>query len=261
MKKIYILFLCISIALSSCQNEPKKVKSDKDALNFAENIEQTYNNKSFTKEEAISFHIDLNFGGNERLNATITQLTNSGKIKIEKDNGTTLIYDGNKVYLYPKEVNYPDARFDMFTWSYFFMLPHKLTDPGTVWKTKKERKLEGENYNSATLSFQENIGDAPDDWYIVYSDKNTNLLKAAAYIVTFGKDVNQAEENPHAIVYNNYITVKDIPISTYWKFYNWSEEKGIYGKPIGEALLKDIKFKEITENEFFVPKSAIEIEP
>ncbi|WP_121666612.1 DUF6503 family protein [Mesonia aquimarina] len=260
MKKIYFIFFSFSIFLSACQNEPKKIKSDKEAVAFAEKIEKTHEKKSFAKKQAVSFHIDLNFGGEERLNATITQLTNSGKIKIKKDDGTTIIFDGKEVYLYPEVTNYSGARFDIFTWSYFFMMPHKLTDPGTVWKNKKERELNEKKYNSAKLSFQQNIGDAPDDWYVVYADKNTNLLKAAAYIVTFGKDIEKAEKNPHAIVYENYITVDGIPFSNYWKFFNWSEEKGIYGKPIGEALIKNISLKEVSEGEFSVPKTAIKIE-
>jgi hypothetical protein len=186
-------------------------------------------------------------------------LTNSTKIKMERKDSTNLIFNGEKVMLYPKEKNYDGARFDMFTWTYFFALPFKLTDEGTNWQEKQERKLDSVNYNSAKLTFGDNIGDAPDDWYVVYADKQTNLLKAAAYIVTFNKDVNTAEENPHAIVYDRYFTVKSVPVAKYWKFYNWSEEKGIYGDPLGEAEISNLKYLPAEEVNFDILKNAVEV--
>lgn len=225
MKK-YILLFSTAFILFSCQEEKKAEKENNKtpiiekeveqkeeltpAEQFATNIQSAHQNSDFISQKAVQFQLDLMFGGKQRMNAKITMLTNSTKIKIEKEDGTVLMYDNNKVSLFPKENNYDGARFDMFTWTYFFALPFKLTDPGTNWQDLKERKLHDTLYDTAKLTFGDGIGDAPDDWYVIYANKQTKLLKAAAYIVTFGKDTATAEENPHAIVYDNYFSVKNV---------------------------------------------------
>lgn len=44
-----------------------------------------------------------------------------------------------------------------------------------------------------------------------------------------------------------------------WSFYNWSEEKGIYGEPIGSAKISNLKFLEIEEGFFTAPQESVEI--
>ena len=269
MKQVYpFLFILL---LLSCKNDPKNTSETTEdpitteeksnaARNLAETIETTHHKEDFFNNQAISFNLKVNFGGKERINGKITMLTNSTKIKLEKEDGTTLVYDGDDVFLYPKQNNYDAARFDIFTWPYFFTMPFKLTDEGTKWQEKKERQLDSTNYLTAKLTFENNVGDAPDDWYIIYADKRTHLLKAAAYIVTYGKDIETAEENPHAIVYDRYFTVKSVPVAKYWKFYNWSEEKGIYGEPIGDAEISKLKYFPAEEATFTVPETAVKIQ-
>lgn len=52
-----------------------------------------------------------------------------------KENGTVAVFDGAKVWVTPKKNNNAKARFDIFTWQYFFMAPFKLSDKGTNWET------------------------------------------------------------------------------------------------------------------------------
>ena len=80
------------------------------------------------------------------------------------------------------------------------------------------------------------------------------------YIVTFGKTIEKAEAEPHAIVYSDYKTVKGIPLATNWKFYNWTQEKGIEGTPIGEATLSNFKFINLSEDFFNKPEDSKRIE-
>ena len=146
-----------------------------------------------------------------------------------------VIYNGKDVFLSPENAEMKSARFDIFTWSYFMAMPFKLTDPGTVWGPVKQVSENNRTYSRAKLTFEKNVGDTEDDWYQVYVDSDTNLLNYAAYIVTYGKAVEKAEKNPHAILYESYEVIDDIAISNQWKFYNWNEEKGLYGEPLGKA--------------------------
>lgn len=271
MKKILLLFAATTLFVSC--NETKKQKTEKIPVEqnngigdgapslstaFAEGVEKTHNKEAFLERNNVSFDIALNFNGEERLNGTFTMRTNSTKIKYESEDGKIIIYDGKDVFLSPKDADMKSARFDILTWPYFMAMPFKLTDPGTIWSPVEQVSEKDNEYSRAKLTFKNDIGDTADDWYEVYVDNNTNLLSYAAYIVTFGKSIEKAEEAPHAILYANYQVINDIAISNTWKFYNWSKEEGLYGDAIGDATLSNIKFMESVD--YTVPKNAKKVE-
>ena len=227
---------------------------------FAQTIANAHHKKAFLGHDAISFNIDLDFGGTNRLDATITLLTNSSKIRIDKSDGSSLIYDGEGVYLTPKEAASDQARFDIFTWAYFFAFPYKLADPGARLRPIETAELDERKYDSFKLTFESGTGDSPDDWYVGYLNTN-HTVHAAGYIVTFGnKSIEKAESAPHAIVYSDYSAVNEIPIATTWDFYNWSQAAGLSGKPIGHATLSNVKFIEVSDTTFARPDSFKKIE-
>lgn len=269
MKKLILLLALASI--TSCNNNSKSgedtstVSQNKEiekevtpAVAFAREIEQAHNKADWEQKDAVSFDITLTMGGNEILDGTLTSLTNTNGIRLERKNNTSLIYDGDKVYISPENAGDARARFDMFTWQYFFSLPFKLTDPGTNWELLEPQVVKGEAFNRAKLSFDPKVGDSPDDWYIIYQEPNSKLLYAAAYIVTLGKEVDEAEKDPHAIVYHDYQLYDGIPVATRWTFHNWSEENGIEDQ-IGEAVIRNIEFKDVTETLFQKPEDSKEV--
>lgn len=221
-------------------------------LSFSENIEEAHNKPAFREHEAVAFHINLKFGGNTRLDADISMTTNSEKVRLDRSDGSSLIYNGKEVYLTPSTARESGARFDIFTWQYFFALPFKLTDPGTVWEKTGYRYLNGNKYETSKLTFMKQTGDSPDDWYLIYKDPETSRLKAAAYIVTFNREKEEAEKNPHIIVYSKYKMVEGVAFATNWKFYNWDNKNGL-GKLLGEAELNNIHFLEDQKGIFKKP--------
>lgn len=217
-------------------------------VTFAENsmvssIEEAHKKEKFLSVKAVSFNLNVIFGGNKAFAGKITTLTDSTKIKMETDSGTILIYDGENVYQTPADKEYQKARFDIFTWSYFFLFPYKLSDPGTVWKDYGIKKMNGKDFKSGKLSFEKGTGDTPDDWYVVYTEPESNLIKYSAYIVTYFESRDKAEKDPHAIEYYNYVDVGGIPISTDWKFWGWNKDEGLT-KELGFAQISNIEFKE-----------------
>ena len=282
MKNLSILALIV--LLSSCNKSNEKTSEEstikEDTLNtipvepdggigngalsiekhFLKNIENAHKKADFLDHKMIAFDAVVKFGGKIILDAKITLLTNSSKIRIDKKDGTKLIYNGDKVMLCPKEANYNRARFDMFTWSYFLALPFKLSDPGTSLEVKQDRLLDGENYSTAKLTFDKGTGDAPDDWYVVYVNPKNNIVTAAAYIVTYGagNDISKAESDPHMIIYKDYMMIDNVPISTQWDFYGWTEEKGKTEK-LGEARITNVVFLEENASLFEEPDDYKEI--
>lgn len=229
------------------------------ALSFSENIEEAHNKTAFMMNEAVSFDINLEFGGNTRLEGTVSITSNSSKVRLDKADGTTVVYDGEQVYISPETAKKEGARFDIFTWQYFFAMPFKLTDPGTVWEAQEAKLLDSTKYKTAKLSFKSNVGDSPDDWYIIYKEPKTNRLKAAAYIVTFGSEQEKAEENPHAIVYSNYKNFADAELATEWSFHNWNSKDG-FGEKLGEASISNVKFFSPKDGFFNAPEDSKTVE-
>lgn len=250
MKNVFIILCAFIFTLNIASAENT----------FTNYIEEAHKKGEFLSYKAISFDLEIFFGENSILSGKITTLTDSTKTRLDIENGTSLIYDGDRVYLTPSDTDYERARFDMFTWSYFFLFPYKLSDPGTIWNEYENSDLNGKQYNTQKLSFENGIGDSPDDWYIVYSDNGTNLIKYSAYIVTFTKSKQEAEKDPHAIEYTDYNKINGIPISTRWVFWGWDKEKGLTEK-IGYASIENINFiEEIEKNFFSEPENSRVIE-
>lgn len=225
---------------------------------MVQDLVRKHNIRDFYGKDIISFEIQLTFNGIERLNATIYSRTNSSKVKVEKADGTVILFDGEEVYITPDSALYKGARFDALTWSYFALAPFKFADEGTNWGEAKQLPLREENdpMQSIKLSFENGVGDAPDDWYQVYVNPETGLLEAMAYIVTFGDTPREeAGKNPHAITYSDYQSVQGAILAGKWKFYNWSKEAGL-GEQLGEATITNIQFIDEPEDLFTLGTGA-----
>lgn len=272
MKKLFVALL--SIGILSCNQQKKEESKEAEAIenkdttpvepnngigngalsisnHLIKSIETSHKKDEFLKHKAVSFYINVLFNGKEHLNGKITMLTNSSKIRIDKKDESKLIFDGTNLYLCPADASDQGARFDAFTWTYFFGLPYKLSDPGVKAEMQEDRMLSNKTHSTVKLSFEPGTGDAPDDWYVMYVDPVAKSIQAAAYIVTYGSsgDISKAESDPHAIHYKDFITVDNIPFATKWEFYRWTAEKGMTD-PLGEATITDITFLE-NEGELF----------
>lgn len=223
---------------------------------FTKAIEKKHQKEVFMSKKYITYNVDIKFGGNQHLLGKISQETGGGKIKIEKNDGAVIVFDGTNVYAKGiKKEALAGARFDIFTWSYFLGLPYKLNDKGTIWSELTKNKWGEDSLESAKLSFLSKTGDAPDDWYVVYKNKE-DFLTGAAYIVSYGKGKEKAEKEPHAIKFNNIALIDGIPFSTNWTFHMWSLKEG-YGDKIGEVQLSNIAFKEAVS--FKRPLESVEV--
>ncbi len=242
-----LLPIAFALLLFSCVNEsqPEFEQSETNSTpidtSFAGKMASAHQAEIFNSFETVNFRIQLYFGGTERLNADVTLATNGTKGFFSLADSTFLGFDGGGVLTSDGYKNPDGARFAAFTWSYFFMFPYKLQDTGTRWVDYGNPKLNGKNYNVGKLEFEPGTGDAPDDWYIAYADRETNLLHAAAYIVTAGSNREEAEADPHAITYSQYEQVNAIPMATRWDFSAWREGVGLTDE-LGYAEISNISF-------------------
>ncbi|WP_418262409.1 hypothetical protein [Flavobacterium faecale] len=242
LKQTTIAIIALTFFMTGCKS-PQKEET------FVAKAEKAHQKEAFNSQEAIQFDFKLFFGGKERMDATLTLLTNSSKGLIEFRNGAKIIYDHDKVFYSPDVPSEKSVRFDAYTWSYFFLFPYKMSDGGTIWSPYNNPATNKEQYETQKLTFASGTGDAPEDWYVVYTNQETHLVEQLAYIVTANASKTEAEKEPHGIQYKNFQTVNGIPFATEWQFCGWSEEKE-FGENIGNASLTNIKFITVEADTF-----------
>jgi hypothetical protein len=207
---------------------------------FVADIESVHQKNIFKSFEVVEFDLNLVFGGKKRFEGRIYIMTDGSKVKME-DGSSTKLWDGNKAMVLPDTLDNESARFGLLTWSYFFAAPYKLSDPGTNHEFLGQLPLEDSEYSANKLTFGNGVGDTPEDWYVVYKDRNSDLLAAMAYIVTGGGTaLEDAEKNPHAITYEAYTELGGIPFATQWNFWTWTKE-GKMNKLLGSASVSNIR--------------------
>lgn len=228
-----------------------------DAADFAQSVEKAHGATSYRAQEMLRADLVVAFGGTTMIDGVLYFDIDSECVRIEQPGKPTLVWDGEKAWVADGATS-PGARFHLRTWTYFLAVPFKLRDPGAHLSLHETLPLQdGETYATARLTFGENVGDAPDDWYIVYRDRS-NRLKAMSYIVTYTEEVETAEKEPHAIVYDGFKTVDGVTFSTEWTFYNWSAETGATGEPLGNVTVKNIRFEAQRDELFTKPANATE---
>ncbi len=240
---IMILGLTVMTACTTGeQNDSQRASENRANHTFANPIEEAHNRAEWQQKGAFKTNITINMGGQQVIDAALFVETNGPGILLEISEDTVAIFDGKQMYAMPSDSAV--TPFQLKTWAYFLEAPYKLNDPGTVMEEQAAAQMKGNTYDRARLTFEPGTGDTPDDWYILYRSQQNNRLRAMAYIVTAGKSVEEANQNPHAISYENFQTFENVPVATEWKFWGWSEEQGFSDEPIGEATLTDIEFLE-----------------
>lgn len=258
MKNIRSLLFLLSF--SACLNDTPDPTSQNNSPELVRATETAHRKNDFLARETVCFDMELTWHGQPTLQATILQRTDGTRIRVRKQNGSDILFDGTQGWLAPAAQEDPDARFDLFTWHYFFCLPWKLSDPGTRWQPLPDRVFEGLPCNSGRLTFAPGTGDAPDDWFLVFSDKKEGLLRGAVYVVTFGgKTLETAEKEPRAIFYSDFHPVDGIPIAHAWKFYSLHTDSLEQKKELGTAVIRNVRFADESPDDFAVPPGAKKI--
>ena len=254
-KPIAMAILLMS-ALATPSIGAEKTATLPDGEAFAAVIETAHGLTAWQANKAVKAHIELVWGGQTMLQGTMLFDTPVGKSRIELDDGTVMVFDGQDAWVSPSDSPLEGARFHLLTWPYFLAAPMKLRDPGSHLAPLDPMPQGGRELPAARLTFDAGVGDSPDDWYILYGDPDTQHLVAMAYIVTYGKDKEEAEKEPHAITFEDFETVDGVTLSTRWQFWHWDPEQGTHGEPMGHAKITNIQFVEPSLQDFQKPTDA-----
>lgn len=229
------------------------------AAAFAAPIEKANGLAVWRAQDALQVDVVAKWGGQTILDGRMTFPTDLSRSRLRRADGSIAVFDGEHAWVSPATAKLGGARFHLLTWPYFLAVPMKLRDPGTHLEPLGERPMrQGAAFLAARLTFDPGTGDTPDDWYVVYRDPATDRLAAVAYIVTYGTPLEEAEKEPHLIVYADYVEVGGVPIPTTWTFYHWNPEEGGHGEPIGEVKLSGARFLTPAPDAFVRPADSQE---
>ncbi|MEM1099616.1 MAG: hypothetical protein AAGH92_12610 [Planctomycetota bacterium] len=193
----------------------------------------------------VMAEFDVDFGGGDLLAGTMWFDTQVGQARMELDNGAVVVFDGEACWVSQDAPDIPYGyRFHALTWPYFLAAPFKLSDPGVSHALIEEAPLTASRTSEATkMTFDDGVGDAPDDWYVVFPVPHDGSLAALAYIVTYDMAVAYAEAKPSIVFYTQPETVDGATFATELIFHFWDQETGVQGEePKGVMTVSNIAF-------------------
>lgn len=154
-------------------------------------------------------------------------------------------WDGEKAWIHPDTLSQPNPRFWATTGYYFESIPFILSDPGLQYERLPDEELDGEMYDLVRVSYDSGVGDSPGDMYLLYVDKETSVVRAIRYTVTYGMSKDDAvarDQRETLFYYNDYTTVDGLTVATYFDGYHFVD--GEIAAPKNKAWATDISFSE-----------------
>jgi len=154
--------------------------------------------------------------GNE---VTTTHLKNR-KSLIDMPNHT-IGFDGENVWLKNKDtVQYKgNAKFYYNLMFYFYAMPFILADDGIIYEDVAALNFEGKSYPGIKISYENGVGESPEDEYVLYYDEETNKMVWLSYTVTYFSKEKSKEFR--FINYSNWQDVEGLLLPETLTWYNY----------------------------------------
>ncbi|WPJ95814.1 DUF6503 family protein [Coraliomargarita algicola] len=212
-------------------------------------------------KEVVVADVEIIFGGNPIVQGTFSFEAHGPRARYDRQDGVSVIFDGNTAWVTPADAAAPKGRFHVLTWPWFIMAPFKMQGDGIHLSDLNSAEVEGKVYDTVLQTFGQDMGDTPDDWYRFYLDPKTQLVDAMAYIVTFGKDVETANQSPSILKYFDYVDADGPMIATRYEFWYWNPEQHtvVGDAPKGVGTVSNIRYTTKQAADFSVPTGAREL--
>lgn len=172
-------------------------------------------------------------------------------------------WDGEKGWLNPPDADtHIKPRFWALTPYYFIAMPFVLADPGVELEHVGTDELHDREHDLVKASYEEDVGDSPDDYYIVYLDEETSELGGLRYVVAYPGIVEEGERTPEKLmVYDEFEDFDGVSLATRFDTYAWDEETDERQDLVTEVDMSDVEFRPDTRaSEFDMPEGAKVIE-
>jgi len=265
MKKlITILFGCFLIIACKQENssKAKDVQTAKEESQKTSNYPKALHNvfeahggmEAWKTAKSLTYEIE----NTEKNEKHITNL-HSRKIRIE-GNKFTIGFDGKDVWLNQKDTTAfrSNARFYHNLYFYFYAMPFVLGDDGITYKETEPISFEGLEYPGVEISYNDGVGDSPEDNYYIYYDPQNFQMAWLGYTVTYfdGKPSSKIGY----INYNDWNKVGDVLLPKTITWYKTEEGKITEARNSKSFVNASISKEKPNETLFQKPEEGIVVE-
>ena len=147
----------------------------------------------------------------------------------------TVGYDGSEVWVTPSLDSIGNARFYSSLFFYFLSIPYVLNDDGIIYEDLGEKVIQGKTYHAVKVTYNEGVGDAHEDQYIVHFNPETNEMEWLLYTVTYGGRENVSF---NALNYLDWVDVNGLKMPTRLQGYRYQADT--VGEPRYEATFSNL---------------------
>lgn len=227
--KIRLAILALTLILTSCKKDTqttteKSIDYELEPLDvttsiYPENITKVFEAHggldAWKKMNTLTFTMQKESG----LEVTTTDLQHRYS-RIDMPNHI-LGYDGDDLWLMKKDTTsfkgHPKFYYNLMF--YFYAMPFVLADDGINYDSVEPLVFEGNSYPGIKISYENGVGESPDDEYIVYYDANTHQMIWLAYTVTYFSKEKSKEF--HYIKYSDWQDVNGLTLPKTLTWYNY----------------------------------------
>lgn len=157
----------------------------------------------------------------------------SRKVRLEAEN-YTIGYDGQDVWIQQDSAYFGRSpRFYHNLYFYFIAMPFVLADPGIKYEEVPAINFGGVDYPGIKISYADNVGDSPDDNYILYYHPESFQMEWLAYTVTYRSQ--EASDNFKLIRYTDWKAVEGVVLPHNLTWFKYEEGKVI--EPARDPML------------------------
>ncbi len=168
-------------------------------------------------------------------------------------------FDGQEVWVSPNKAAFGDgsARFYHNLRFYFVAMPFIVADPGINYEVLPQKEIQGKTYNGLRITYNDGVGDAPEDEYILYIDPETQRMEWLLYTVTYY--TGQPGNRYNALHYSEWQEVNGLMMPQKMVGYKYADDE--VGEQRYERLVSDFQLEAVKQDpSIFVMPSEAEID-
>jgi len=241
MKKISLLLLT-TVLFISCKQEEKTNVPIKETIEvvtktYPKNISKIFEAhgglNNWNELQSLEFTMPKPNGDE------ITSTNLKSRESLIKMPSHTLGFDGKDVWLQKKDTTTykGNPRFYYNLMFYFYAMPFVLADDGIIYKDVKPLIFEDKEYPGILISYENGIGESPEDEYILYYNPETYKMEWLGYTVTYFSKEKSKEF--HFIKYSNWQTIEELQLPKTLTWYN-------YENNLPTTKRNDVEFVNVT---------------
>lgn len=243
-------FAALLLALTAAQ-----ASADDEADDFVARIEKAHAHEQWAEHAALAADIVVRSRDNEVLRGTLMFDTSASKSRIERDDGTVLVYDGQHFHISPADGDARLAWFHLLTWANYLALPHRLSNAEARIELVGDVVFDGNHRYPAGQLYDESADPRLFvDGSLIYRDPDTDRVAGAAYQARLR---HARQPVYHAVRYHDYRQVDGVPIPMRWTFHPWRINHGLdEDDSFGSVVLDNVRFVEPASDAFAAPLNA-----